>query len=62
MAGRVAGLRPNSPLVLRPGMTFHIQSWVLDRDAGTYALSDTALLTRDGCELLTTSDHDLVRP
>lgn len=62
MAGRVAGLRPNSPLVLRPDMTFHIQSWVLDRDAGTYALSDTALLTRDGCELLTTSDHDLVRP
>ncbi|WP_433410496.1 hypothetical protein ACQPZU_11325 [Saccharomonospora azurea] len=42
MAGRVAGLRLNSPLVLCPGMTFHIQSWVLDRDAGTYALSDTA--------------------
>jgi len=27
-----------------------------------YALSDTALLTRDGCELLTQTPHDLVRP
>lgn len=62
MAGRVASLRPDNSTALRAGMTFHIQSWILDPEAGVYALSDTALLTRDGCELLTQTPHDLVRP
>lgn len=62
MAGRVTGLRPNNTIAVHAGMTFHIQSWILDRAAGTYALSDTALLTDDGCELLTSMPHDLTRP
>ena len=62
MAGRVASLRPNNHAVLRAGMTFHIQSWVLDAAAGNHALSDTALITDEGCELLTTTPRDLIRP
>lgn len=61
MAGRVASLRPTNNTVLHAGMTFHIQSWILDPGAGSHAVSDTALITDDGCELLTTSPRDLTR-
>ncbi|MGP4114435.1 M24 family metallopeptidase [Streptomyces sp. 4N509B] len=53
MSGRVDSLRPGNTTVLRPGMTFHVQSWVLDPRLGTFARSDTALVTDDGGELLT---------
>ncbi|MFH8793694.1 M24 family metallopeptidase [Streptomyces sp. NPDC017941] len=46
-------LRPGDTLELRPGMAFHVQSWVLDDDLGTHAFSDTALVTDGGCEVLT---------
>lgn len=62
MSGRVDSLRPGNGLVLRPGMTFHIQSWVVDERIGTYAISDTALVTDDGGELLTATPHHPVRP
>ncbi len=62
MAGRVASLSPKSTIIIRQGMTFHIQSWVLDCNTGTQALSDTALVTERGGELLTTAPHDLTRP
>lgn len=58
MSGRVDSLRPGNHTILRPGMTFHIQSWVVDQRIGTYAISDTALVTTEGSELLTTTpDH-----
>ncbi|MGW7517537.1 M24 family metallopeptidase [Streptomyces sp. NPDC054796] len=46
-------LRPGNTMVLRAGMTLHIQSWMLDAHVGRHALSDTALVTDDGCEVLT---------
>ncbi|MBO0827520.1 MAG: aminopeptidase P family protein [Streptosporangiales bacterium] len=62
MAGRVDSLRPGNEMTLRPGMTFHVQSWVLDEGIGTHATSDTALVTTDGAELLTTTPRGPTRP
>ncbi|MFE7444344.1 M24 family metallopeptidase [Streptomyces chartreusis] len=55
MAGRVDSLRPGNSMTLRSGMTFHIQSWVVDPQIGTHAISDTALVTHHGSEPLTTT-------
>jgi Xaa-Pro dipeptidase len=49
----VVGLRHDSDLVLRPGMVFHLLSWLMDTGRGDYFVSNTALLTEDGCEILT---------
>jgi Xaa-Pro dipeptidase len=46
-------LRPGNRMELQSGMTFHIQSWLLDDRLGRHAFSDTALVTPDGCEVLT---------
>ena len=49
----VVGLRHDSDLVLRPGMVFHLLSWLMGTDRGDYFVSNTALLTEQGCEILT---------
>jgi len=56
--GEVPGIRPGGEMVVRAGMTFHLMSW-LDGPVG-HVVSDTALVTADGCELLTTADRGLV--
>jgi Xaa-Pro dipeptidase len=49
------GLRRNSDLILRSGMVFHLMSWLMHTGrAGDYFVSDAALVTDDGCEVLTT--------
>lgn len=50
----VTGLRRDSTMTLYPGMTFHLLSWLMGAGQGDYFVSDTAVLTQDGCELLTT--------
>jgi Xaa-Pro dipeptidase len=55
--GEVLGIRPDSDRVLLPGMTFHAMSWV--RDPVGYVISDTVLVTEEGCERLTRVPHDL---
>ncbi|MFC5213772.1 M24 family metallopeptidase [Streptomyces coerulescens] len=62
MSGRVDSLRPGNDMALRPGMTFHVQSWVVDPQVGTYAISDTALVTNDGGEPLTSTPRFPMRP
>lgn len=54
----VHGLRPGSDLVVRAGMTFHLLSWILADGVAEYAVSDTALVTPHGCELLTTTPRE----
>jgi hypothetical protein len=49
----VVGLRHDSDLVLRPGMVFHLLSWLIGTSRGDHFLSNTALLTDQGCEILT---------
>lgn len=49
------GLRHNSTLELRSGMIFHLMSWLMHTGReGDYFISDTALVTEEGCEVLTT--------
>jgi Xaa-Pro dipeptidase len=50
---RVTGIRRDGKLELLPGMVFHVQSWMLGTHPAEYCVSDTALVTREGCELLT---------
>lgn len=52
--GRVTGIRPNGTLEIEAGMVFHVQSWILGQPPAEYCISDTALVTPEGCELLTT--------
>jgi len=52
-SGVPVGLRSDSELELRPGMVFHLMSWLLRSGRGDYFLSDTVVVTREGCELLT---------
>jgi len=54
----VQGLRPGSDLVVQAGMTFHLLSWILADGLPPYAVSDTALVTAQGCELLTTASRE----
>ena len=56
--GAPIGLRPSQQLELREGMVFHVFSWILGQGPADYGVSDTALVTADGCELLTTTGRD----
>lgn len=48
------GLRNNSDVQLRAGMVFHLLSWLMHTGrAGDYFISDTVVVTQDGCEKLT---------
>ena len=49
----VTSLAPNSELKLEIGMTFHTHSWFTNTDCVDYFISNTALLTKNGCEVLT---------
>ncbi len=50
----VTGIRRGGDLVLRTGMAFHLHSWFTETGRGDYFISNTALLTEVGCEILTT--------
>ncbi|TWF79689.1 Xaa-Pro dipeptidase [Pseudonocardia hierapolitana] len=53
----VLGIRPGGDVEVVAGMVFHLMSWV-ERPVG-HVVSDTALVTEDGCELLTTVSREL---
>ena len=57
--GVPVGLRPGSDLELRPGMVFHLLSWLLETSQGSAFVSDAVVVTRDGCEPLTSVSRDL---
>jgi Xaa-Pro aminopeptidase len=52
----VLGIRPGGDVEVVAGMVFHLMSWV-ERPVG-HVVSDTALVTTDGCELLTTVSRE----
>lgn len=53
--GEVPGIRKGGTTEIRPGMTFHLMSWVT---APVWrVLSDTVLVTDTGADTLTTVDH-----
>jgi len=49
----VTSLRPGSTLELKAGMAFHLHSWFTNTGRGDYFVSNTALVTDSGCEILT---------
>ncbi len=51
---KVTGLAPNSEMELKVGMTFHLHSWFTNTACVDYFISNTAVLTENGCEILTT--------
>ncbi len=58
-SGVPVGLRAKSDMVLRKGMVFHLMSWLLRTGHGDSFISDTAVVTDDGCEILTTVSRDI---
>ncbi len=50
---RITGLRHDSDLAIKEGMTFHAMSWFTETGRGDYCVSDTVLLGPDGAEVLT---------
>ena len=59
-SGTPRGLREGSSMVLQAGMVFHLMSWLLRTGEGDSFLSDTVLVTDDGCELLTRVDRGVL--
>ncbi|MFQ5529821.1 MAG: M24 family metallopeptidase [Gemmatimonadota bacterium] len=55
----VLGLRRDGLVKVEAGMAFHLLSWVTDETLGDYLVSDTALVTDDGAELLTSTPRRL---
>jgi Xaa-Pro dipeptidase len=51
--GVPVGLRHESPMELRTGMVFHLLSWLMGTGRGDYFVSNTIIVTENGCDLLT---------
>jgi Xaa-Pro dipeptidase len=50
---KVTGLRRDSDIELREGMTFHVLSWLMGTGRGDFFMSNTVLLGANGPEVLT---------
>ena len=50
---RVTGLRHDSNLVVRAGMSFHVLSWLMGAGRGDFFISNTVLVGENGAEILT---------
>lgn len=60
----VTSLAPNSSLVLKTGMVFHAHSWFTNTGLGddfSYFVSNTVMLTNDGCEVLTSGTPETLQ-
>ncbi|MCC5860224.1 MAG: aminopeptidase P family protein [Ectothiorhodospiraceae bacterium] len=59
-SGVPVGLRRNSDMELKEGMVFHLMSWLLRSELGDAFLSDTIVVTAEGCQFLTTVNRDVI--
>ena len=55
----IVSLHPESRTEIRPGMVFHLLSWLLGCGRGDYFVSGTAIVTERGCGLPTSVSRDL---
>jgi Xaa-Pro dipeptidase len=51
--GKPTGLKHDSDIEVRIGMTFHVLSWLMGTGRGDFFISNTVLLGDDGAEVLT---------
>jgi len=59
---KVVGLRHDSEMAIREGMSFHILSWLMGTGRGDYFISNAVLLGAQGPEVLTrTPNNPIVR-
>ncbi|HZD53775.1 MAG TPA: Xaa-Pro peptidase family protein [Woeseiaceae bacterium] len=58
-SGVPRGLRKGSDMIIEQGMAFHLMSWLMRTGQGDAFLSDTVIVTEDGCEFLTEAPRDL---
>ncbi len=58
--GVPVGLRSGSEMPIRAGMVFHLMSWLLRSDHGDSFLSDTVIVTEEGCEMITQTPRGLL--
>lgn len=56
---KVLGLRHDSDVVIRTGMSFHVLSWLMGTGRGDFFLSNTVLLGPAGAEVLTRTPTDV---
>lgn len=54
------GLRSGSDMRISAGMVFHLMSWLLRSDHGDSFLSDTVIVTEDGCETVTRTSREVL--
>jgi Xaa-Pro dipeptidase len=57
---KVTGLRQDSELPVRAGMSFHVLSWLMNTGRGDFFLSNTVLLGDHGPEILTTTPAGII--
>jgi Xaa-Pro dipeptidase len=59
---KVTGLRQDSEIVIKAGMSFHVLSWLMGTGRGDFFISNAVLLTATGAEVLTrTPSHVTIR-
>jgi len=54
-------INPNDQTILEPGMVFTIEPGIYLKDFGGVRIEDDILVTKDGYEVLTHSDRDLIK-
>jgi Xaa-Pro dipeptidase len=59
-SGVPLGLRSDSRMELKPGMVFHVMSWLIRTGRGDSFLSDTVVVTPEGREVLTQTSSELL--
>jgi Xaa-Pro dipeptidase len=56
----VTGIRHDSKVTVRTGMSFHVLSWLMGTGRGDFFLSNTVLLGDDGPEVLTRTPSGII--
>tara|TARA_Y100001968_G_C19318312_1_gene697904 strand:- start:102 stop:1196 length:1095 start_codon:yes stop_codon:yes gene_type:complete len=58
---KVTGISRAGNMKLQSGMALHLHSWFTETGKGDYFISNTALLTDQGCEILTTQTPETLQ-
>jgi len=59
-SGVPRSLRNGSDMVIKEGMVFHLLSWLMRTGKGDAFVSDSVVITKNGCEFLTNAPRELM--